>query len=356
MSRARILSGLNAPHEVEPLARAGVDELFCGVYTPGDRSHGGRGLSRREGLPFNLDGLSEFAAVLAQARAVGVSLFLALNAFYDANAFPSALRQLDEALALGPDGLIVADLGLLRALRARGYAGQVVIGVGGTAFNPDAVRFYAELGATRVVLPRHLRLDELAAFTPSPVDLELIVLEDRCQFVDGFCGLHHGLPARGGREPFDRRLLARGVFPGLMEGAVAVQRSPMAQRMLGRSANRLRRACSFDYRVSSLAGPEGRAPDAETAEALRRRLRDHVHQGACGLCQIGALMGHGIAHFKIANRGRSTAAKVAGVRLLRRALDLGAIAADHDAIRAAYREHMGHACTPGDCYFPEDQP
>ncbi len=353
MSRPRIISGINAVHEVLPSKEAGANELFCAVHHPEDRAHGGRGLSRRAGLPFNLDGLGELAEVIEEARAVGLRVFLALNAFYPSQALDRVRSLLDSALPLGPDGLIIADLGLLRVLRARGFEGEIAISVGGTAFNPETVRFYADLGASRVILPRHLRLDELAAFSDLPVPLEIIVLEDRCQFVDGFCNLHHSIPGRLGLDPFERKALARGLFPTLMEGMAQAQRHPRALSALGRGGNRLRRACSFDYRVRPVDGSDAAA--RAQAAVIRARLRDHVHQGACGLCQLAALQAVGITHFKIASRGRSTQRKLASVRLLRRALDLwerpGASAA---GVREAYRALYGQPCSPAGCYFPEE--
>jgi collagenase-like PrtC family protease len=72
---------------------------------------------------------------------------------------------------------------------------NIHISTAGTAFNAESVHFYRDLGAKRVILPRHLTLEEIQAIVDkvNGIELEAFILNSRCANIDGFCTFQHGL-------------------------------------------------------------------------------------------------------------------------------------------------------------------
>lgn len=350
----KILSAINSVEELPALVEAGADELYCGIYEMGDFSHGNRALNRREGLAFSLDGIEEYTRLIEAAERRSVPVFLALNSFYSTEAFNRVKRQVEAVLTHPPAGIIAADIALLRHLKKIGYPGRVAISVGGTAFNSEAVKFYRDLGAARVVLPRQITLAELSSFTGLDVELEMILLEGRCLFVDGLCNFHHSLKTD---DYASNRFLARKVFPWTLQQLSFGKARAAVSRISHLRPDRLRRVCSYRYRITPLDLKGERQFDESQLRKLSELLSEHLHMGACALCHLPALREKGISFLKISNRGMSTVHKVRTIRLARRAVDaldqVSDPAAYRGLVRGYYRDAYGVPCTPHRCYFAE---
>jgi len=351
----KILSAVNSVDEYQALADAGADELYCGIYHMGDVSHGNRALNRREGLSFCLNGEEEFAALNEKAQRDHRPVFVAINSFYSTEALNKVKRQIAALLPLSPHGFIVADIAVLRFIRQSGFAGKISISVGGTVFNAQAARFYQELTADRIILPRHLTLREMDTFADLGLELEVLVLEDRCLFIDGFCNFHHSLPGKSTNILHDNKFLARTIFPRLLAKLNYGSIRQTRPRWLGRKADRFRRVCAYHYKISSLGAAETKA---EQIDKLQLALSDHTHVETCGLCRLAEFEERGIGYIKIANRGKLTSHKVQTIALARAAVtELMKRGAPEDftaCIREHYRRIYGHPCCRAHCYYPND--
>jgi len=362
----KILSGINTPDEFDALCDAGVDELYCGIFQRGEFSHGNSTLNRREGLLFNLAGYEEFKRLVSMANARGVPLYLAVNSFYSQDSLEQAIEQIEGVLPMRPAGFIVADIAVLKYLSEIGFDGEVIISVGGVAFNTSAVRFYHELGATRVTLPRHFTVEELTAFRNMPVELEMILLEDRCQFVDGFCNFYHFYPTKAFLKVISNRFMARRLLPWLFrarvkEGSgVSKASASVIQRaifgLFSEQRSRFQRPCSIRYEIHPESAGGARLPMDETVQKLTGLLSEHTVYGTCGLCQLPLLEANGIGFLKIANRGKATAQKVKAIELARLAVEAMDELHERDAyvryVKEGYEKVYGHPCQPSNCYFP----
>ena len=124
----------------------------------------------------------------AFAHAHGARVYVTLNVFVGDDELADAVALAQTALACGADGLIVADLGLIAALREVVPEAEIHLSTQAGAHSPEALRLAArELGVTRVCVARELPLDEIAALCDAGVDVETFVHGAICISYSGAC-------------------------------------------------------------------------------------------------------------------------------------------------------------------------
>ena len=124
----------------------------------------------------------------AFAHAHGARVYVTLNVFVGDDELADAVALAQTALACGADGLIVADLGLIAALREVVPEAEIHLSTQAGAHSPEALRLVAqELGVTRVCVARELPLDEIAALCDAGVDVETFVHGAICISYSGAC-------------------------------------------------------------------------------------------------------------------------------------------------------------------------
>lgn len=199
-----ILSPISRCDEVEDVISAGANELYCGVLLDDWREEYtvSASLNRRQednpvlGTSPHFKSFEELKESIERAHARGVPVILTLNEHYYSNdQYAYLLSYVDQALEAGIDAFIIGDVAFMLSLRERGITTNIHISTAGTAFNSETVRFYQELGASRVILPRHLTIEEIESIASevSDVELEAFILNSRCANIDGLCTFQHGL-------------------------------------------------------------------------------------------------------------------------------------------------------------------
>jgi putative protease len=311
VARLRILSPIDRAGEVEPLCQAGADELYGGVVPDGWRSHG-ISPNQRTFAEAQFSSEASFAEAVAAAKKLGVGFHLALNSpLYPHDKYPELLALAERSAAWGVQSLIVGDLGLLLRLHERKIPIAVTLSTMAGALNRSAVDFYRDLGVRRIVLPRHLCLDEMAALVAHAPDIEFeaFALIGKCPNEEAFCSFQHTSP---------------------------VKRWP----------------CEIPYRLT--LAESGKAPPAgHPLVRWHRGWAEADRRFGCGLCAIDRLQEMGVHLLKLVGRGGPTEGKVANIRLVRRFVEEGV---DREKARQAYKERFGRECTSYICYFPELHP
>ena len=66
----KIVSGLDRIEELKYLVAAGVDEVYCGLFTPNVPSHGNSTLNRREGLFANISNYEEAKILIRKPKGI----------------------------------------------------------------------------------------------------------------------------------------------------------------------------------------------------------------------------------------------------------------------------------------------
>jgi len=202
----KIVAPIRQLDEIAALARAGADELYCGV-TPREWAErfGGASANRRPGG--NLPSLAALAEAVALAHRNGVQLSLVLNAQqYSVEQIEFALAIAHRYVDMGGDAVIASDPGLLLALAEAEPELRIHVSSVATCRNADGARLYRELGARRLILPRDITLDEAAEIAAAVPDLEIeaFVLNDGCVYEEGSCNTLHLPGALGGPICLDR--------------------------------------------------------------------------------------------------------------------------------------------------------
>ncbi len=169
------------PAALEAAVGAGADAVYCGFRDETNARN-------FPGLNFSRD---ELRSSVAHAHRHGVKVLVAINTFPRAGALDLWRQAVDDAAAAGADALILADVGLLAYAAQRHPAQRLHVSVQAAAANVDAIRFYVEaFGVRRVVLPRVLSVQEIAAITrETDCETEVFVFGGLCVMAEGRCSL-----------------------------------------------------------------------------------------------------------------------------------------------------------------------
>lgn len=335
-----ILSPISRVDEVEDVITAGADELYCGVMPVDWRERYTVSASinrRQEDNPLPGTGgphfrsFEELAESVRRAHASAVPVYLTVNEHYYAHhQYPYLFSYIERALEAGVDALIVGDVALLVTLREIRIPTAIHISTAGTAFNAETVRFYQELGASRIILPRHLTLEEIAAIAAdvSGVELEAFILNSRCANVDGFCTFQHGLADLFHDDETKRSYL---------------------------------NACMLPYNIA-VYGNQAKPLDEETKETISWERQSiwsalHIDDRPCGACALYELSRAGVHGVKIVGRENSRSKKIKDVAFIN---TVRTMLAEKDLsretfrkrVRSLYQETYRWPCLVFKCYYP----
>jgi len=314
----KILAPADRLVEVRPLIDAGADELYGGfIPSAWDETYGEVGsINKRTFQAAQFATIDELAKAVELSHGMGVRFYLTLNNdFYTPKQMPAVLKLAQEAAAVGVDGLLVADLGLILELNKLRLPLELHLSILSAVLNSQAALFFKDLGVARVVLDRTLTVQEIAkvvANVPS-LEFEAFVMYGKCPNIEGLCSFfHHDDPDH--------------VWP-------------------------CGRACE-------LKPVPADNPEAAAAAAAQSGWAEAVRGNACGLCGVYDLMKAGLTAAKIAGRGRKTEHKLAAIAALKTIRDLTAMGASRvdvaKAARASHERLFDLPCSPYECYFPAE--
>jgi putative protease len=178
-------------HKPEILAPAGDRQcLLAAVAAGADAVYLGlkHFSARMQAENFSVKDLAQLAET---GRAHGVRLYVAVNTLIKPDEPAKAGRLIDRLERhVHPDALIVQDLGTVELARQAGYSGEIHLSTLANVSHPAALAPARALGASRVVLPRELNVDEVRAMAdacPEGLDLEVFVHGALCFCVSGRC-------------------------------------------------------------------------------------------------------------------------------------------------------------------------
>lgn len=312
--RPEILAPVNALEEVTPLMEAGAHWLYGGVLPAewADRFPSTVLLNQRTFASAQFPSMAQLRDAVRRTLEHGGSFALTLNApFYMDEQLPLVVELARWAVHAGIGALIVADPGLIVRLGDEGIELPLHLSTMGVAANAHSVRFYVDQGITRVILPRFLRLEQIAVLTAAmpSVEYEAFILVGKCPNIEGTCTFLHDSP--------DRR------WP-----------------------------CEWEW---DLADEAGDRPPLNISGHFSG-IRESDRRDGCGLCALPALKAAGVSTFKVVGRGAPLQRKLQLVGQLSRLL--GEVPAQPGeawfrTCRESYHALYGHRCCEHNCYYPE---
>ena len=168
---------------------AGADAVYLGL---------GKFNARERAENFNL---ADLCRIRPHARARGVRLYVAMNTLLTEADLPEAIGLLHQVAPLSPDAIIAADLGLVRILHEFFPKIPVHMSTQAGCASAEAAEEFARMGASRVILERHLRKEEIARIAArSPVGVEIFVHGSMCYSYSGKCFFSSYLGGKSGNR------------------------------------------------------------------------------------------------------------------------------------------------------------
>lgn len=119
--------------------------------------------------------LDSFAQAIQETHDKGRKFYVAANILPHNSKLKTFLADLEPVIAMQPDALIMADPGLIMMVRERWSDMPIHLSVQANTMNYASVKFWQQLGLSRIILSRELSLEEIAEIRQQCPDMELEV-------------------------------------------------------------------------------------------------------------------------------------------------------------------------------------
>ena len=117
--------------------------------------------------------LENLAAAIDIAHRQGKLFYIASNLSPHNNKVRTYLRDMQAVIDMQPDALIMSDPGLIMMVRETWPEMPIHLSVQANAVNYATVKFWQNIGLSRIILSRELSLDEIAEIRQECPDIEL---------------------------------------------------------------------------------------------------------------------------------------------------------------------------------------
>ena len=212
---------------------AGADAVYCGLADFSARAFA-------KNLSFeDLGNLVRFA------HAKGKKVYVTFNTLVDEVDVEQAVETLSRLEEIGPDALIVQDLGIARLCR-RHFPGLALhASTQLVAHNLEGVLALKDVGFTRVVLARELSLAEIASISKrcGGLELECFIHGALCYSISGLClfgAMEKGRSGNRGKCPYCCRMEVTGNGErGTGNGGLSIYPFSMKDLRLGEDVRKL---------------------------------------------------------------------------------------------------------------------
>jgi len=180
-TRMELVCPAGTPATLRAAVQAGADAVYCGFRDETNARN-------FPGLNFSRDELVEGVRF---AHGHGSKVMVAINTFARADEVDIWKKAADMAAESGADAIIAADFAVLDHVSRNHKQIRLHLSVQAAAATPESIGFYAaHFGVRRVVLPRVLSLQEIAALNRAiDVETEAFVFGGLCVMIEGRCYL-----------------------------------------------------------------------------------------------------------------------------------------------------------------------
>ena len=163
MNKPELLMPAGNIEKLKYAVKYGADAVYLGIVDFSLRA-------MRKGELITLDNL-KFA--IDTARQMGAKAYLTLNIFAFNNDIKLLESCIDKIADSNPDALIISDAGIIRLAKKYMPNTDIHISTQANILNYEAVKFWQDIGATRVILARELPIKDVAEIKTKVPDIEL---------------------------------------------------------------------------------------------------------------------------------------------------------------------------------------
>ena len=110
-----------------------------------------------------------------EAHALGKKFYVVVNIQPHNSKLKNFIRDIEAVVAMQPDALIMSDPGLIMMVREHFPEVDIHLSVQANAVNWATVKFWKNMGLTRVILSRELSIDEIEEIKSNVPDMEIEV-------------------------------------------------------------------------------------------------------------------------------------------------------------------------------------
>jgi putative protease len=296
-NRPEIVAPAGTPAKLQTALHFGADAVYLGLTRGSLRAFAGN---------FTLDEL-EWALRYAHERGRRVYVCVNVQPFDDD--LPALIPLLRDLGRLKPDGLVVADPGVLELARQQAPALPLHLSTQASVTNAAAARFWFTQGVRRIVVARELsveRLGHVVQGSPPGCDVEAFIHGAVCIAYSGRC-LLSGYWSAGNQQ--NNKAKSNGSSSASRQGATRDARSGSCAQ-----------ACRWPY--ARLAVEDRRRPGQwNPLEPDARGTHFFDAKDLCGLPLLDRVLATGLRALKIEGRTRSAHYVGVTVDVYRHAVD-----------------------------------
>jgi putative protease len=279
MDTPKILSPVNSFESAVQVIAAGADEIYCAAQIPGAEHT----LNRPAACC--VPTYEELGQIARYARSRGVDTIVTLELPFLSEFMAGQMRDhISSYTDQGIDAWIVGDLGLVTLVKDMELGIPIYASTYFVALNRETVDFLRKLGIQRVVLERHMTVQEIRQVVERSrdVEVEVFVHGSGCSNINVNCYL-------GGR-PSNRSLLQEESRE--VKGMFTPCRTPFDIYEIGKGEQRIARAPILDAYTF------------------------------CALCKVPALLETGVVGLKIVGRCMPVEYQAQTTEMYRKLVDL----------------------------------
>jgi len=334
----KIVSPLSNINELNDIIREGPDEIYFGMlgnewltqYT------NVISMNSREFRHANTKSIEEVNIISKVCRRKNIKTSFTLNSPNYSSEQLEYIKTLLKKIKV--DNVIVADIGLIQILNTQFPNFDIHISTLAAVLNVDAIHFFKDLGASRIIMPRHLRIQEILQMRKDVkhIELEIFCLNQSCINIDGFCTYLHGIKEMiNPKTKFSTKDSIADSFSKLIP--IAIQKR--LRYLLETSGGC---ACRENYKIS-----DGNKVRYDT-------YNPHVKSGVkCAACALKKLQNSNNIFLKIVGREYSTEKKLKDLLFLKNVVkELYRNESSYlQFCRRVHQKTFQEKCTPIKCYY-----
>lgn len=192
----KIMVPLSEKKYLSELIRAGADEFYFGFYD--------KKWDRKFGIFSEINRMSSFGSranfsILEVGELIDIihqydkQAFVTLNsASYSKEEKVLICEYIDMLREKGADGIIVGDICILSEVLKSGCT--PVLSTMAGIYNTLQLKFFADMGAERVILPRDISIGNIKKIVEAfpNIEFEVFLMRNGCKYSDSQCSMYHG--------------------------------------------------------------------------------------------------------------------------------------------------------------------